>query len=308
MFYFNGPVTGSVVISELWYECLGSAAGLVVTASATTISQYTLSISRCIFAGDGALVVHDSFNTFRIIGFYKIFSNLIKGVSILRSYGDVEKGDSTYQIEDNILISSATAPKLISGAIRQARAEKIFFKRNYLTGASGTAFIPGVEFCPNVFSETFLGFSETNAGTPANRENIVYSTANFISLDPTNAGYLVPRADSILYTAASQDTNIPENVVGINGVTITRRAVSPCASPGQIPAAAGVTAVQSDAGVVITWEASTLRTLLYWAMNVGDIEDMAPLATVDAGVTTYLIPKESLTASASWWVDVRHGG
>lgn len=316
--------TGDVIVEDLTFTTTNSGFANFGGASGWVNTSYKFTVRRCVFtmgsdylmSSDGGSVI-SSMRKIELYACKAIFTTINQRDLIANSYGNWSiASDTTFFIEDILYGNSTTAIcNILSDILMSSSTNhtKFLFSRCYSNDIESTTKYPAS--APpaghSMYTELFFASNEPNVNVNSNHKNISYSTANFISLDPANAGYLIPRSDSILYTGASQDTNIPENVTGINGVTITHRAVSPYASPEQVPAVTGLASATVHNGVLISWNPAPdpdfPRSFIYWEKTNAPTAFVSPKATVTAGVNQYLIPTEQLAGASTWYVDVRHG-
>jgi len=237
-----------------------------------------------------------------------VYQNLIQDSSsdsIVFYVGGTAKN---INIEDNIILSGDTA---VTALHVQTSGNQSFVnpKRIYKRGGS-TAYFSGYgSLAVNATTECYSSLDESEVDV-ANR-NIAFDTTNFVSVGESDANYLVPKATSVLYTAATQTTNIPENTIGFNGVTTTRHTVGCMSTPPQILPPTGVTVTQSLSGVVLTWtntvQSGFEKTFIYYEIANADSLFVTPKASVLSGVTTYTIPYSALVGSERWYVRLAHG-
>jgi hypothetical protein len=306
-------ITASITSSFVTYQCNSTSA-----SSGAELHIRTNNITSSSYSGGAVFVFAVAANG----GFSKVnlYQNIVD-VSGTATFDVVKITDSvgtsvSGSIEDNIFYSSAggaTGTIVFSSVtfINGNGLAQYSIKRVYTHGFStGNAIGSGIgSYTVGATTEVYTSNDDSEV-QEANR-SILFSTDNFVSISSGDTDYLVPKATSVLYTAASQTTNITENTIGYNGVTTTRHTVGCMSTPPQILPPTGVTVTQTLGGVVINWtntvQAGYEKTYIYYETANSDSLFVAPKATTLSGVTTYTIPYSALTGYGRWYVRLAHG-
>lgn len=214
-------------------------------------------------------------------------------------------------IEDNILMSTSTSFSGFMKAGNSIIASQISMRRNYF----GLNLI-GSFFADDTSALVVNGPSDNFSATEDSRldatnDEIAFSTDNFESLIPSELLYARPKMTSILYTGASQTTDIADNIVGINGYTVDHMAAGPYTPLTIVNPPTGVSTEYGVDGVTVTWtdtvQSGYEKVYLYWETVPVESAFATSKANVNGGVETYTIPYSELTSSAVWYLRLKHG-
>jgi len=213
-------------------------------------------------------------------------------------------------VEDNMFVAATTGT---SGSMYQYTGRSmagVAVRRNYVFKNDDNApLVNGLQLLQNFVDETFSNSASTVLDID-NRDKSFDSTEFRSTIEGTTL-YGIPLPSSTMYTTASQDTNIPDNIIGLNMIKVGYRAAGCFTPPVFIESPNGVSVEYLDLGVKLTWTNNTvtgyLKTNIFW--EIVDIESAFDTikATVDEGVTTYTVPYAQFAASPVWYVRLSHG-
>lgn len=306
-------ITTTVVLSgKLYIEDLNfsgvSSTGLIKVNTSDDVSTTTSELHvRSNILSAGLVCTKNSKGGFRKIYYYQNLHYITNNTSSLQLIA--AHPDNDINIEDNAFICSGTQTSEHIGAVLdQANLNRFRIKRMYVSGKASVMSNTYIATYPDI-AEIYTSTNDTDV--PVGNRSITLSTDNFVSITIGNEDYLVPKATSVLYTGASQTTNIPENVIGLNGITTTRHTVGCMSTPPQILTPTGVTITQTLSGVAITWtntvQVGYEKTYIYYETANADSLFVTPKASTLSGVTTYTIPYSALVGNERWYIRLAHG-
>jgi hypothetical protein len=177
-------------------------------------------------------------------------------------------------------------------------------KRVYIRASGNSIF---ANFTPDA-SDFYIDGNDTEI--PIGNRGIAFSEDNFVSIVEANPNYAEPLETSIMWTGADQTTNIPENVLGLNGRTVDRRAAGAYTPEPQILPPTNITRTREPEGLRVTWtntvQAEYPKTSLYWEPTSPQSSFTTAKVVKDSGVTEHIIPWIELSSHNLWYLRAIH--
>lgn len=222
--------------------------------------------------------------------------------------------NTSIAIEDNFFDRSAAAASGYKVFRLSSNTSTNSINRNYVNGgfnSNSTLWDATTALASGATTDNYCSYVDTDLSVT--HDEILFSTDNFLSIGTLDPLYGVPKSGSPVFDDATQLTNIPDNVIGLNGIPVNYRAAGPYTPPVQINPPTGLTASYTGTGVLIEWTDYSPVQVGYEKVNVFyetvSIESAftTAKATVNGGVEEYTIPYAELTASPVWYVRLSHG-
>lgn len=206
-------------------------------------------------------------------------------------------------IEDNFITHTTGHTNAYVIGISGTPDGTISMRRNYCTGFSTdhTFYIGAEANILNSVTDTYTDYAE--ADISATHDSISFDLTNFLSITPSSELYGIPKSTSVLYIDATQISDIPDNIVGLNGETVDHRAAGAYTPAVVINPPTGISFTPTASGVNVTWtntvQAGYPNTEIYWESISALSAFETPRATVGSGVVEYTIPYSQLQAVSS---------
>lgn len=309
---------GSLILEDLTYSHTTAtyATHAFYTTAGGSDNGYKLVVRRCNFTVKHSHLIRYDSGGFSDI---EIYAN---DFTITSSYNDafIAIFDTTpsfvyMYIEDNFF------SRTTSGTLKILRIDfptRTIFRRNYAYGSfssNGIFHDASSATCVDGISQNFCSFVDSYInGYDTTHDEIAFTLDNFLSVTGrgTDPNYGIPKVGSPVYDDASQTTNIPDNLVGLNNVAVDYRAAGPYTPETQIQPPTGIAYTTEDTGIKVTWTPYSPAQAGY--EDVGVYYDTIPdesafttlRATVLKGTNEYTIPYSELTSNPLWYVRLTH--
>jgi hypothetical protein len=316
MSYNNGFIkitaapTGSIYINGLTVKSTASNKTFIAISQSSSTTSYRLFVNSCLY-NEGGNTSSQFFTTFQNKAYSSvdIFNCVVhRGGTGTIALIKLQTAEVVH-FEDCMWDDFGDYNNKFIQCLNSAE-ETLFVKRIYCkTGADSQHTLDaGALLAPNITNEIFTKYLDTDLNT--DHTGLAWSTDNFISIVAENPDYGVPQPLSTMTTEATQDTNIPENIIGLNGVTVGTRAAG-CYTPNlYVLSPTGVTVTPEETGNRVSWtntvQAEYPNTKIFWETVPAGSAFVTPKAEVEEGVTEFLVPFSQLATSPLWYTRLTH--
>lgn len=227
--------------------------------------------------------------------------------------GFVADSNQNLYVEDNFYTHTGGGTLEIIDSASEAieDAQSMFFRRNYFISPQAIlndfAYLSSID---GFVDDTYT--SSACADISATHDEIPFTTDNFLSITGSDPEYGIPKAGSPVYDDALQTTNIPDNLLGLNGVTVDYRAAGAYTPETQIQPPTGIAYTTEATGIKVTWtpyspaQAGYEDVGLYYETIPDESAFTTLRATVPKGTNEYTIPYSELTSDFLWYVRLTH--
>lgn len=307
--YLNISITGSLG-GFLKVTSTSSTSYKVVVRYNKAVKNGTVSFSGDVTVGIMTFLQNSSSNTQEVYGNDFDCTLATPSGGVQASVIAALEPTPTY-VEDNLL-TGANAAFTDFAALRVALAH---IRRNYLKNFQNdhAFFLPGTLGVPSSGrDDTYCDHASDAYITDVTHLGLAFDTTNFLSITPGESDYGIPKPGSPTYDDALQTTNIPENLVGLNGLTVDYRAAGPYTPDKIITPPTNLAYELLSNGVKLTWtpaspaEPGYEDVDVFWELIASASSFDTPKAHVNKGSTEYVIPYSSLTDSPIWYAGLKH--
>lgn len=309
----SASLTGDITIEDLNTDCGGFIHKLMTLSYTTTTGVYNVVVRRCFLKNNTNQTYAESNQIYiggagiNEIHFYcndLDFLNL--GVTGGVNYSYIYLDGTISYAEDNILRATNTTSGTKFGIRPSGTACHI--KRNYFRNLPSNAVFYSLPTSGQ--DDTYSDNVDSNL-SPYNHDQIAFSTDSFLSVSIGNPNYGIPKAGSPVYDDATQTSNIPDNLVGLNGVAVTYRAAGPY-TPSPVINPPAITGYSKEpSGNKVSWtpyspaQEGFENVEVFWETIEPESAFQVSKATVAKGTNFFVIPYDQIVGSLNY-VRVRH--
>lgn len=300
------PSDGDLIIEDMVFEtnfALMGASGSIVDVNGTAGTY------KCVFRRNNVSQQSGSDNVgVRMSGGFsrfEVYSNSFK------KYINpaLAVGLNSY-VEDNIFFEESSSVDSESYFIAVPAVQtNIIMRRNY--------FRPNSDI-QNVYTGPVTASISNNTASSRNTsdaaiKNVSDDLSNFYSLSGSSVLYYVPLPTSVLSIGVPQDTNITDNIIGLNNVATTTKSYGPYEQPIVISAPTNVIVQNLASGVRLTWQNAVdldpqyTSTYIYYEPYNIETAFVSPKVALTTSTLTYTIPYTALTEAPMWYIKLSHG-
>lgn len=310
--------TGNVVVHDCSFASVSTSVNnsVVYIGGSVAVNSYTLQIQLCDFdLGDARLVyVTGSYidvpaftNTYIYACRFRRTGSTASPVCFLDQTSGYS-GIWDIHLEDVTILNPLDTTCTLFTLDNAAHADRIHLKRIYAENI--TTLASGAE-PSDASTEVFVSTNITSVVTD-NRGH-TWDTSNFFSVSYGDILYGVPNVNSTMTTTASQTTNIPDNIVGLNGIPVSNKAAGAYTPPVFVNPPTDISVEYTGTGVKIMWTDSVLNNpgyenvYIYYETVSAESAFAIPKDSVLGGIQTYTIPYADLSGASVWYVRLQHG-